>query len=221
MDRAYARWMRIAIIGTGVVGRTLAQGLQQVGHDVVVGTRDPDATRKRDDWAALDVPLRPLGLVAADAELVVNATNGLATLSALGEVGSDHLAGKTLLDAANPLDFSQGFPPSLSVKDTDSLAEQIQRAFPESRVVKALNTVTAAVMVDPAGLGDGDTTIFAAGDDAEARTQVVALLRDLGWRDIVELEGLENARGLEMWMGLWVRLMGALGTTHFNLRLVR
>jgi predicted dinucleotide-binding enzyme len=213
--------MRIAIIGTGVVGRTLAQGLQQVGHDVVVGTRDPDATRKRDEWAALDVPLRPLGLVAADAELVVNATNGLATLSALGEVGSDHLAGKTLLDAANPLDFSQGFPPSLSVKDTDSLAEQIQRAFPESRVVKALNTVTASVMVDPAGLGDGDTTIFAAGDDAEARAQVVGLLRDLGWRDIVELEGLENARGLEMWMGLWVRLMGALGTTHFNLRLVR
>ena len=221
MDRAYARWMRIAIIGTGVVGRTLAQGLQQVGHDVVVGTRDPDATRKREEWAALDVPLRPLGLVAADAELVVNATNGLATLSALGEVGSDHLAGKTLLDAANPLDFSQGFPPSLSVKDTDSLAEQIQRAFPESRVVKALNTVTASVMVDPAGLGDGDTTIFAAGDDAEARAQVVGLLRDLGWRDIVELEGLENARGLEMWMGLWVRLMGALGTTHFNLRLVR
>ena len=213
--------MRIAIIGTGVVGRTLAQGLQQVGHDVVVGTRDPEATRRREEWAALDVPLRPLGLVAADAELVVNATNGLATLSALGEVGSDHLAGKTLLDAANPLDFSQGFPPSLSVKDTDSLAEQIQRAFPESRVVKALNTVTAAVMVDPAGLGDGDTTIFAAGDDAEARAQVVGLLRDLGWRDIVELEGLENARGLEMWMGLWVRLMGALGTTHFNLRLVR
>ena len=136
-------------------------------------------------------------------------------------MGSDHLAGKTLLDAANPLDFSQGFPPSLSVKDTDSLAEQIQRAFPESRVVKALNTVTASVMVDPAGLGDGDTTIFAAGDDAEARAQVVGLLRDLGWRDIVELEGLENARGLEMWMGLWVRLMGALGTTHFNLRLVR
>ncbi len=221
MDRAYARWMRIAIIGTGVVGRTLAQGFQQVGHDVVVGTRDPDATRKRDEWAALDVPLRPLGLVAADAELVVNATNGLATLSALGEVGSDHLAGKTLLDAANPLDFSQGFPPSLSVKDTDSLAEQIQRAFPETRVVKSLNTVTASVMVDPAGLGDGDTTIFAAGDDAEARAQVVGLLRDLGWRDIVELEGLENARGLEMWMGLWVRLMGALGTTHFNLRLVR
>jgi predicted dinucleotide-binding enzyme len=213
--------MKIAIIGTGVVGRTLAQGLRDVGHDVVVGTRDPDATKRREEWAALDVPLRPLGLVAADAELVVNATNGLATLSALGEVGSDHLAGKVLLDAANPLDFSQGFPPTLSVKDTDSLAEQVQRAFPGCRVVKALNTVTASVMVDPAGVGDGDTTIFAAGDDAAARAQVVGLLRDLGWRDVVELEGLDNARGLEMWMALWVRLMGALGTTDFNLRLVR
>jgi predicted dinucleotide-binding enzyme len=213
--------MKIAIIGTGVVGRTLAQGLRDVGHDVVVGTRDPDATKRREEWAALDVPLRPLGLVAADAELVVNATNGLATLSALGEVGSDHLAGKVLLDAANPLDFSHGFPPTLSVKDTDSLAEQVQRAFPGCRVVKALNTVTASVMVDPAGVGDGDTTIFAAGDDAAARAQVVGLLRDLGWRDVVELEGLDNARGLEMWMALWVRLMGALGTTDFNLRLVR
>ncbi|MET0998957.1 MAG: NAD(P)-binding domain-containing protein [Marmoricola sp.] len=213
--------MRIAIIGTGVVGRTLAQGLRDVGHDVVVGTRDPDATKKRDEWASLDVPLRPLGLVAADADLVVNATNGQASLSALGEVGSEHLAGKVLLDAANPLDFSQGFPPTLSVKDTDSLAEQLQRAFPETRVVKSLNTVTASVMVDPAGVGDGDTTIFAAGDDPEARRQVVGLLQDLGWRDIVELEGIDNARGLEMWMGLWVRLMGALGTTDFNLRLVR
>ena len=96
----------------------------------------------------------------------------MASLSALGEVGSDHLAGKVLVDVANPLDFSQGFPPTLSVKDTDSLAEQIQRAFPEARVVKALNTVTASVMVDPASVGDGDTTIFAAGDDAEAREQV-------------------------------------------------
>ncbi len=213
--------MRIAIIGTGVVGRTLAQGLQQAGHDVVVGTRDPDATKRREEWAALDVPLRPLGIVAADAELVVNATNGLATLSALGEVGSDHLAGKVLLDAANPLDFSQGFPPSLSVKDTDSLGEQIQRAFPESRVVKALNTVTASVMVDPGGArrrGHHDLRRRRRRGGSRPGGRAA---RDLGWRDIVELEGIDNARGLEMWMGLWVRLMGALGTADFNLRLVR
>jgi predicted dinucleotide-binding enzyme len=213
--------MRIAVIGTGHAGRTLAQGFQRTGHDVIVGTRDPDATRAREEWLGLDVPLAALGMVAADADLVVNVTNGQASVAALGEVGSEHLAGKVILDVANPLDFSQGFPPTLSVKDTDSLAEQIQRAFPEARVVKSLNTVTAAVMVDPSTVGDGDTTVFVAGDDEEARQQVSELLRELGWLDIVELDGLQNARGLEMWLPLWVRLMGALGTGQFNIKLVR
>jgi predicted dinucleotide-binding enzyme len=213
--------MRIAVIGTGVVGRTLAQALQQAGHDVVVGTRDPGETSGREEWAGLGVPLQPLATVAGDADLVVNATSGGASLSALGEVGSEHLAGKVIVDVSNPLDFSQGFPPTLSVKDTDSLAEQIQRAFPEAKVVKALNTVTASVMVDPGSVGDGDTTIFAASDDAEARQLVVSLLRELGWADIVEFDGLSNARGLEMWLPLWVRLMGPLGTPVFNLKLVR
>jgi len=213
--------MKIAVIGTGIVGRTLAQGLQRVGHDVVVGTRDPDEARGREDWLGLDVQLAALGVVAADSDLVVNATNGQASLAALGEVGLDHLAGKVIVDVANPLDFSQGFPPTLSVKDTDSLAEQLQRAFPEARVVKSLNTVTASVMVDPSTVGDGDTTMFVAGDDAEARKQVTGLLRELGWSDIVELEGLHNARGLEMWLPLWVRLMGALGTGEFNIKVVR
>ena len=122
---------------------------------------------------------------------------------------------------ANPLDFSQGFPPTLSVKDTDSLAEQIQRAFPDAKVVKSLNTVTASVMVDPGSVGDGDTTVFAAGDDAEARRRSSGCSAELGWRDVVELDGLQNARGLEMWLPLWVRLMGTLGTAEFNLKLVR
>jgi hypothetical protein len=199
----------------------LAGALQRLGHDVVVGTRNPTETAGREEWAATHVPLRALGMAAAGADLVVNATNGLASVAALGQVGSEHLAGKVLLDVANPLDFSQGFPPTLGVKDTDSLAEQIQRAFPEARVVKALNTVTASVMVNPAALGDGDTTIFAAGDDSEALRTVVGVLRELGWEDIVELDGLHNARGLEMWMGLWVRLMGALGKPDFNVKLVR
>jgi predicted dinucleotide-binding enzyme len=213
--------MRIAVIGTGVVGRTLAQGFQRAGHDVVVGTRDPDKTSAREDWAGVDVPLQPLGTVAGEADMVVNATNGLGSLSALGEVGTDHLADKVLVDVSNPLDFSQGFPPTLSVKDTDSLAEQIQRAFPETKVVKALNTVTASVMIDPGSVGDGDTTVFAASDDADARKVVVGLLEELGWRDVLELDGLQNARGLEMWLPLWVRLMGALGTAEFNLKIVR
>jgi len=213
--------MQIAVIGTGVVGRTLAQAFQQAGHDVAVGTRDPDETSQREEWVGLGVPLQPFATVAGQADLVVNATSGGASLAALGEVGSDHLAGKVVLDVSNPLDFSQGFPPTLSVKDTDSLAEQLQRAFPEAKVVKALNTVTASVMVDPASLGEGDTSIFVAGDDAEARQVVAGLLRELGWIDIIEFDGLSNARGLEMWLPLWVRLMGPLGTPVFNLKLVR
>ncbi len=192
-----------------------------MGHDVVVGTRDPEKTGRREEWAGVDVALRSLETVASDADLVVNATNGLSSLAALGEVGSDHLSGKVLVDVSNPLDFSHGFPPTLGVKDTDSLAEQIQRAFPEARVVKSLNTMTASVMIDPGSVGDGDTTVFAAGDDPDSRQQVVALLRELGWKDIIELDGLQNARGLEMWLPLWVRLMGALGTNEFNIKVVR
>ncbi|MCW2855343.1 MAG: oxidoreductase coenzyme F420-dependent [Marmoricola sp.] len=207
--------MRIAIIGTGPVGRTLADGFSLIGHDVVNGTRDPDTTRQRDEWR--DSALAAYADAATGADLVVNATGGQVSLAALAEVDLD---GKVLLDVANPLDFSHGFPPTLSVKDTDSLAEQIQRAHPEARVVKALNTVNGAVMVDPTRLGE-PTTIFVAGDDAGARQVVHDLLVELGWSDIVEFPALDAARGLEMWLPLWVRLMGALGTADFNLKLVR
>jgi predicted dinucleotide-binding enzyme len=152
---------------------------------------------------------------------VVNATSGSASLEALGRLGDGHLAGKIVLDVSNPLDFSNGFPPTLTVKDTDSVAEQIQRAFPDARVVKTLNTVTASVMVDPGSVGEGDTSVFVAGDDAAALGETRSLLESLGWRDVIELEGLQNARGLEMWVSLWVRLMGSFGTPIFNIKVVR
>lgn len=207
-------------MGTGMVGRTLAPAFSDLGHDVVVGTRDPGTTAARDDWT-LDLPLRAYSDVAEGADLVVNATNGQASLAALDAVGSEALAGRVLLDVANPLDASAGFPPTLTVKDTDSLAEQIQRAFPAARVVKSLNTVNCNVMVEPGRVGDGQTTMFVAGDDAEARGVVVALLEALGWRDVIEFEELTAARGMEMWLPMWVRLMGRLGTADFNLRVVR
>jgi predicted dinucleotide-binding enzyme len=209
--------MRIAVIGTGSAGRTLAAGLRRIGHDVVVGTRDPEATAQRAEWAGSDLPLASFGDAATGADLVVNATGGTVSLAALAQVDLD---GKVLLDVANPLDFSAGFPPTLTVKDTDSLAEQIQRAHPEAKVVKALNTVNGAVMVDP-GLLPEETTVFVAGDDPLARNAVRAVLGELGWVDIVEFPSLDAARGLEMWLPLWVRLMGNLGTANFNLRLVR
>jgi 8-hydroxy-5-deazaflavin:NADPH oxidoreductase len=209
--------MRIAVIGTGVVGRTLATAFGRLGHDVVVGTRDPEATAGREEWVESDLRLVGLAEAGAGADLVVNATTGSASLEALAAVELD---GKVLLDVSNPLDFSQGFPPTLTVKDTDSLAEQLQRAHPEARVVKALNTVTASVMVDPGTLPEA-STIFVAGDDPLARETVRQLLTDLGWADVVEFPTLDAARGLEMWLPLWVRLMGALGTAEFNVRLVR
>jgi predicted dinucleotide-binding enzyme len=208
--------MRIAVIGTGSAGRAIATALAEGGHDIVVGTRSPDATRARDEWQGVGLALVPLGEAAAGADLVVNITNGNASIEALSQVGPS-LDGLVLLDVANPLDFSGGFPPTLSVKDTDSLAEQIQRAFPAARVVKSLNTVTGALMLAPVP----GTTMFVAGDDPAARRTVVALLEEFGWEDVIEFESLDAARGMEMWLPLWVRLFGVLGTPRFNLKIVR
>lgn len=213
--------MRIGIVGTGVVGRTLAEGFRGAGHEVTVGTRDPQRTRDRPEWAQTVVPLVSSAEVAADADVVVNATSGAVSVAALEGVGAAQLDGKVLLDVSNPLDFSGGFPPTLLVKDTDSLAEQIQRAFPRARVVKAFNTMSAAVMVNPAAIANGDTTVFLAGNEPSARATVSDLARDLGWSDVIDLGDLTAARGLEMWLPLWIRLMSYVGNPMFNIKVSR
>ncbi|WP_323096063.1 NADPH-dependent F420 reductase [Intrasporangium sp. YIM S08009] len=225
--------MDIAVLGTGMVGQSLAGALTRLGHSVTVGTRDPQATLARTDADAMgnpsfaswhaehgDVALASFAEAAARAELVVLAGNGFAALDMLTAAGADHLAGKVVLDISNPLDFSAGFPPSLFVKDTDSLGEQIQRAFPEVRVVKSLNTLTAALMVEPKLLGES-TTVFVSGDDADAKATVTALLTSFGHDDVIDLGGIETARGTEMLLPLWLRTMGALGTGMFNIKVVR
>jgi predicted dinucleotide-binding enzyme len=125
-----------------------------------------------------------------------------------------------LLDISNPLDFSQGFPPTLFVKDTDSLGEQVQRAFPDARVVKTLNTLTADLMVNPKNLGE-ESTVFVSGDDAAAKATVTELLRSFGHTDVIDLGDISTARGAEMLMPVWLRLMGTLGTANFNIKIVR
>ncbi len=210
--------MRLAILGTGSVGQTLGTAFAAAGHDVVLGTRDPEATRARDGWSS-ELALATYADAAVSAEVLVTAVSGTAALEVLAAAGD--IAGKVVLDVSNPLDFSQGFPPTLSVANTDSLAEQLQRAFPAARVVKALNTLTASLMVDPRSLAGGEHSIFVAGDDESARAVVSGLLRELGWSDVVEFGALEAARGLEMWLPLWLRLMGALGTANFNIKVVR
>jgi 8-hydroxy-5-deazaflavin:NADPH oxidoreductase len=213
--------VRIAVIGTGTVGRTLGEGLAKVGHDIVLGTRDPARTRARDEWQATSLSLGSYGEVGTGAELFVNATSGEASLDALRAVGDDALAGKVLIDVSNALDHSGGFPPTLFVSNTDSLAEQLQRAFPHTKVVKAFNTMTAAVMVNPGDLGGGDSTIFVAGNDADARATVSGVAADLGWTDVMDLGDLTAARGMEMWLPLWLRLLMALGGAKFNIKVVR
>lgn len=210
--------MNLAVLGTGMVGRAISGRLVELGHDVTIGTRDPDATKARGD--DLPAPLATYADAAAAAEVVVNATNGQATLEVLGLAGADNLAGKVLVDIANPLDFSQGMPPTLSVKDTDSLGEQVQRAFPDARVVKALNTLNADLMVRPGTLG-ATSTVFVAGDDADAKDVVTELLTQFGHQDVIDLGGIETARGTEMYLPLWLRIMGSLGTPAFNIHVVR
>ena len=155
---------------------------------------------------------------AAGADVVVNATNGAGSLAALAAAGAENLAGKVLMDIANPLDFSHGFPPSLNPVNTDSLGEQIQRAFPEARVVKTLNTMTASVMVDPASVAGGDHSVFVSGNDAAAKETVAGLLKDFGHRDIIDLGDITTARGAEMILPIWLRVWGALGTGAFNFK---
>ena len=213
--------MRIAVLGTGTVGRTVAGRLAQLGHVVTLGTRDPAATAARADALPPSMALATFAEAAGGADLVVNATHGAASLSALELAGEENLRGKVLMDLANPLDFSAGMPPTLLVKDTDSLAEQIQRAHPGARVVKTLNTMNATLMAEPRSLAGGDHTVFVSGDDPVARATVTGLLTEMGHTDVVDLGDLSTARGAEMWLPLWVRIYAALGTPAFNLKVVR
>jgi 8-hydroxy-5-deazaflavin:NADPH oxidoreductase len=226
--------MKIGLLGTGMAGKTIAARLAGLGHDVMVGTRDAAATLARTEsdragsppfsvWHGQhpEIKLGTPAEAAAHGDIVVNATAGGGSIAALTAAGAANLAGKVLLDIANPLDSSHGRPPTLLVKDTDSLAEQIQRAFPEARVVKALNTTNAFVMVDPKQLPGGDTTIFVSGDDADAKATVVGLLHEFGWTDVIDLGDISTARGAEMMLPMWLRLMTALGTPMFNFKIVR
>lgn len=217
--------MRIAILGTGVVGRGLAARFAELGHSVTVGTRDPERVTSGGGEYALwlagqpTVDTRTFAEAAAASEVVLNATNGHVSLDVLSLASADNLAGKVVIDLANPIEFGpDGL--TLFVKDTDSLAEQIQAAFPDARVVKTLNTLNVSMMVNPGQLGE-ETTVFVSGNDADAKAVATGLLGELGHRDVIDLGDITTARGTEMWLGLWFRLMQSLGTPTFNLKIVR
>lgn len=228
--------MKIGVLGTGLVGRTLAAKLADVGYEVTMGTRAPADTLARigndgsdlpafADWQGKHaaVKLATFAEAAHFGELVINALNGQASLAGLKLAGAENLDGKILVDVSNPLDFSAGMPPSLFVGNTDSLGETIQRTFPGARVVKTLNTVAAALIVDPQSLAEGDHSVFVSGNDGPAKEQVATLLRDaFGLRDVIDLGDITTARGTESYLALWIRLWGTVASdTHFSIKVVR
>ncbi|MGH7556347.1 MAG: NADPH-dependent F420 reductase [Gemmatimonadota bacterium] len=229
--------MKIGIMGSGVVGQTLGAKLVERGHDVVLGTRSPDKLDEKRgmgdslaDWLASaeggqgTARVATFEEAATHGEVVINATAGTGSLKALETAGEANLSGKILIDVANPLDFSQGMPPTLTVCNTDSLGEQVQRALPEAKVVKTLNTVNANMMIAPDAVEDGNHVIFVCGDDSAAKAEVARYLHDwFGWKpdSVLDLGGIEAARGTEMLLPLWIRLMGVLGTHMFNFRIAR
>jgi 8-hydroxy-5-deazaflavin:NADPH oxidoreductase len=222
--------MKVAIIGSGIVGQTLGKKLIELGHDVILGTRDANKLDEAKGWAGslrdwLDrvenkATVTTFTEAAAQGEIVINATHGMASLEALKIAGSNNLQDKILIDVANELDFSQGMPPRSLAADTISLGEKIQAAFPNTKVVKTLNTMNCAVMVNPKQLSDGNHTVFVSGNDTDAKAKVTELLKSFGWTDIFDLGDITSARGTEMMMPIWLRAFGKLGNVPYNFKIV-
>jgi 8-hydroxy-5-deazaflavin:NADPH oxidoreductase len=215
--------MKFGVFGTGMVGTTIAGKLVSLGHEVKLGSRTA-SNEKGAAWVEKTGARASQGTfadAAAHGDIIFNCTLGDATFEVLNAAGASALEGKILVDVSNPLDFSQGMPPTLSVFGRDSLGEQIQRAFPRTRVVKALNTIAAPVMVDPARV-PGEHATFVSGNDAEAKQQVTEILRGgFGWKQVIDLGDITTARGTEAYLMLWLRMWGALGTPEFNIAVIK
>jgi predicted dinucleotide-binding enzyme len=214
--------MKIGVLGTGLVGNTIATKLAALGHEVKMGARSA-TNDKAAAWARSTGGRAAAGTfadAAAFGEIVFNCTNGAGTMSALDAAGDANLRDKILIDVSNPLDFSRGMPPTLLIANTDSLGEQVQRTHPDAKVVKALNTMNCNVMVNP-GLVKEEHDAFICGNDPDAKARVTELLRSFGWKHVVDAGDISAARGLEMLLVLWARLFGAMQTPTFNFHVAR
>jgi 8-hydroxy-5-deazaflavin:NADPH oxidoreductase len=214
--------MQIGILGSGVTAQTIGTKLIQLGHEVMLGSRDeanPPSVVWAKDQGGQHAVYGTFMNAAAFGEIIFNCTLGAATLEALEQAGAENLKGKVLIDTANPIDRQTDMW-TLTICNTDSLGEQIQRAYPETRVVKTLNTVNANVMVDPAKLLE-QTHVFVSGNDIEAKATVVRILRDwFGWKQIIDLGGIETSRSVEMYVLLWHSLRNAISSQRFNIKVV-
>lgn len=215
--------MKIAVFGTGMVGNTIGSKLVQLGHEVKMGSRT-DTNEKADAWVKASGANASQGTfadAAAFGEIIFNCTSGLGSLNALNMAGAGALKGKIIVDIANALDFSKGMPPTLAVCNTDSLGEQIQRAFPESKVVKTLNTMNCMLMVNPS-LVPGEHDVFMSGNDAEAKGKVTEILTQwFGWKNVIDLGDISTARGTEMLLPIWLRLYEVMQSPNFNFKIVK
>jgi predicted dinucleotide-binding enzyme len=217
--------MKIAVLGTGMVGNTVATKLVQLGHEVMMGSRTSNSDPGQ-QWLRSVGGKAQVGTFADAAtfgEIVFDCTNGANSLAALRQAGTNTLRGKILIHVGNPLDTSKGMPPTLTVCNTDSLGEQVQREFPDVRVVKALNTVNCDIMIAPSRV-PGDHELFICGNDAPAKREVAKYLCEwFDWKPgaIIDLGDITNSRGTEMFLALWVRLWGVVGNPHFNIHVTR
>lgn len=216
--------MKIAVFGTGNVGDTIASKLVELGHQVMMGSRTSNNEKalafvnKHQGKAKAGT----FAEAAAFGELLFNCTSGAGSLEALKSAGNANLKGKVLIDVSNPLDFSKGMPPTLSLVNNNSLGEEIQKHFPDLNVVKSLNTMWCGLMVNPMMIAGGEHNVFMSGNDAAAKQQVRKVLNSFGWKDnyILDLGDISTARGPEMYLPLWLRIWGATNNGAFNLKLV-
>jgi predicted dinucleotide-binding enzyme len=215
--------MKIGILGSGIVGETLGSALVARGHEVKMGSRGA-TNEKAAAWAGKAGAKASHGTfadAAAFGEVVILCTNGGGAVEA-AKAAAPGLKGKVVIDTTNPLDFSKGFPPSLFFRGDDSLGEQVQKAVPDAKVVKALNTINAVVMTDPAKVGGGEHDLLIAGNDDAAKAKVKELLGAwFGWKHVVDLGDITGARATETYLALWVRLYGTLKTPDFSIKIVR
>jgi len=211
--------MKIGVLGTGPVGQTIGGKLVELGHDVMMGARAADNEKVLGFASHTGGKAGKFLDAARHGDIVFNCLRGDVSIDVLTAVSTE-LDDKILVDVSNPLDFSRGMPPTLSISNTDSLGEVIQRGLPSTRVVKTLNTMNAAIMVDPA-LVPGQHAVFVSGNDKPAKGKVMDILRSFGWREIIDLGDITSARGPEQFLPLWLRLWGALGTGEFNIAVMK
>ncbi len=230
--------MKAGIIGTGTVGRTIATKLTELNYEVMMGTRnvmDKLAATTKDNYGNppfgewhnqnITVKLGTFFEAASFGDIVFNATNGSSSVTALIMAGEKNLSRKVLVDISNPLDFSKGMPPTLlpGLNNTSSLAEEIQKTFPEAKVVKTLNTMWCGLMVNPNMIGNGNHINFISGNDMAAKDVVKKLLKEFGWKEesIIDLGDISGSRATEAFVTLWIRVRGVLNTGAFNFGLIR